>query len=946
MKCRFSIFLVAVGCVCLGSLAKEVNGGYKIHGDGYKCESYETSDGAFSQDDALTYGKLALSSYQDADTPEQKRSISAYEGTGYVPLTKSETEKLLKGSGLSVGGTESNPTITGDNPTLLNAIILKKESVSGDGTSEYVISYRGSKELGDWVDDAKQVADKVGVLPQQYKDAATLFSTVLSATESTGEKISCTGHSLGGGLVTYVMSSVDYGSRDVKGYTYNAAGLSESTMKELTNVSNASDDILNIRNQLDPVSYVAYHVGETYEVTTSAEGTKHTIKADHSLEGLLNNMSAVNTGTGSGSLSESESSQMLAQLEMRALDSELIMSSSTSDSSESQSALLSEIERVVKASGISLDDLTLTTVSTGPLTDDAGSTEKILDEWQKQIDALKALLGEEDDRNALQKASDFVKEKIAEGIEKGEEWIENGGIRKLMQSELDKALEGKVSPEDKARILNLADKLCNVNKDGGSSFAQALGTDGKDLAKSLAVSALAKQISKALPKDVADNINTYLDMVLIDGIDLMDPAAKQQLLDVIKTGIAQYLPYKNSADTVNSLIQDIFDGKSIDVLNTATSMGTSIGFDVLKDAITKTVGGEAAEKINALIDAYAQNGATGLTEEALKEINALIDQYAPGKGSAEALKKVVEGLVKGTSTPTDLKNAATELVGDYAEKLIDQSGLDASAKKAAKEAIAELKKSGVTQLTQTAQNFIKNYVADKLGSEAAGNAAADIFHAIVTPGENVWTALKKDIPVIGKAIGAKLLSKVEKYATDQINKFISNHPVLKEIFGIIGLDGAKIVNGIKNIWGIFAGKGSILDKFKTLGKNLVADLKQIALNILKWGLDKLSAWLNNLANKALDKIIKWVEKLAGGTNISLIKKGLEWLKSQLESVKKKGAITTLTTNFNKKAIEWVKTKISKPPAQQGTTTYEGIFYKGNGNSQTGGNAQNGGQKKK
>ena len=810
-----ALVLSAVALAAAGNLSAktEVNGGYKIHGDGYECGSYETSGDKFSQSDAVTYGNLALAAYQDPDTVQKdgtvkKGSISAYEATDYVPLTKSETEKLLAGSGLTVSGSESNPTISGDHTTLLNAIILKKSDANGKA-SEYVISYRGSKEAGDWVDDAKQVADKVGVLPQQYKDAATLFSTVLSATSGDNTKISCTGHSLGGGLVTYVMSSVDYGNRDVKGYTYNAAGLSESTMKTLTNTSNASGDIVNIRNQLDPVSYVAYHVGDTYEVRASAEGTKHTIKGDHGLEGLLDNMAVVNSG-GSSTASLDVSSQ-LSQLERQALSIESVVES-VLVSHESQSALLAEIDKVVRDSGISLDDLTLDTVVMSGKAADATTADAILSKWQNQIDGIMSGLSSEDDKNVLQKAADLVKEKIKEGIEKGEEWIENGGIRDLVKKELDKALEGKVSADDKTRVLNLADALCNVGKDGGESFAKALGTDGKDLLKSLAVAQLEKQISVALPKDVADNINKYIDMTLIDGVDLMDPAAKQQLIDTIKAGISECLPYKNSADALNNLVQDIFDGKTVDVLDAAATLGKSIGIDVLKDTISKTLGKEAAEKINGLIDAYTENGTTGLTDAALKEVNALIDKYAPGEGSAAALKQAMDGIAKGTITAGDVKNAATELVGDYANKLIDDSGLDDSAKKAAKEAVEELKKNGLSQITQTAQDFIQNYVTDKLG-EDAGKAAGDLFNAIVSPDEDVWEACKKDIPVIGKACCTKLLAQVESYAAKQIDKFISKHPALKELFGAIGLDGAGIVNGIKNIWGIFSGEGSIVEKF-------------------------------------------------------------------------------------------------------------------------------------
>lgn len=784
------LILTAALLLVLPSFAKhEVNNGYKVHGGNYTCADYETSSG-LDQNAASTYGKLAAASYQDDGTAfGNTTTADAYKDTGYVPLTKSETEALLSkgllaGSAITVGGTEDNPTISGANKDRLNAMILKKTSADGK-TTEYVISYRGSKEAGDWLDDAKQVADKAGVIPQQYKDAAELFQGVLKATEAEGAKISCTGHSLGGGLVTYALGSVDYAGRDVKGYTYNAAGLSESTMNTMTNTKQAALDIVNIRNQLDPVSYVAYHLGETYEVESSAPGTKHTVEGDHGINALLDNMQAISDGT-------AVKGHDLAAL-----------------------AVLDEIADLVINGKVKTDGFSI---------------------------------------------SDMMSDNVVAG------------------------------------------------------------------AKGLAIAELENQIAAALPKDVADNVNRYLDMVLAEGVDLLDAATKQQLLDTIKAGIKEYVPYKGSAEKINGIIQDVFDGKETDALEAAKSLGTAIGVDSLKEAIGKSLDKDAAERINKLIDGYTQGGKQGLTDAALKEVNDLIDKNAPGKGSAEALKKTLDGISKGTATADDLKNTSTELLGDYAEKIIDKSKLDPSVKKAAKEAIAELKKNGISDITSTAQDFIENYVTDKLGEEA-GRAAGDLFDAIATPERDVWEAILDDLPVIAKELGSKLITKFEGKIAEQIDKYVKRHPVLQEIFGAIGLDGTKIVNGMKNIWGIFTGEGSIVEKFKILGKNLVADLKVIAVNILKWGLNKLSSWLNNLANKVLDKIIAWVTKLAGGASNSLVKSALGWVKGHLESFKKKGAVSTLTDKLNAKAVNWVREKMKSKPAE-GEKEYNGVFFGG------------------
>lgn len=931
MKSFVSLVFVFALSVLSGVFAAVTsNGGYKIHGDGYKCDSYETAE--INKTEVTKNASLALNSYAD-----QLSNAGGREG--YTPLTAEEiaTKFGIKESNSPNGNdlrvvVESSgvATIVAKDEKLLNAVIYKKDGTSPE---EYTIAYRGSEKerIGDWVDDAKQYADKLGVIPQQYKDASNLFKTVLDSTAAAGNKITCTGHSLGGGLVTYVMCDVDYGSRKVSAYTYNAVGLSDKTMDSFSaeNVSRASGDIINIRNQLDFASYVAFHVGKYYEVTTVAsEDTKHTIFNDHSMNRLLKNMEAANNNAGVSSLRlegvELENQKMaLEQAIVNSGQSLGISLGETGDDNSNYSLIMKAIDEEVKNNGGTLGtDLTGETLTLGSLSDAQDDVEACFKKWDQQIDALKREMGTDDDRNALQKAVDFAKSKIKEGIEKGEEWVENGGIRKLIQSELDKVLTGKVSDQNKARILNLADKLCNINKDGGRSFGQALGTDGVDLLRSLALKELEKQISKALPKDVADNINKYIEMLNLNGVDIRDPAARQKLLDIVKAGISEYLPYKNSAAELNGLLQDIFDGKSIDVLNTAQNFGTSLGVDLLKDVLSKNLDPELAAKINALLDGFAQNGLQGVADASIDEIKKLIDQYAPGSDSAKQLKGIVDKLVNGTITSADFKDTATSLVGDTMNKLIDQSNLPPGVKDAAKQAVDILKKNGLTNLNQSAQDFITDYVTDKLGKDA-GAAAGEIFHAMITPGEDVWTALQKDLPIIGKAIGTQILAKIESLAIDQINKFIGNHPVLKEIFGALGLNGSNIVSGIKNIWGIFANSSSITTAFKTLAQNLLTDLKQIALNVIKWGLDKLVGLLNNLINDLLDKIINKLGEWASATNFGLLQKGLQWLQSQACNCKKNGSIRSAMSGLSAKAVEALRKMNTFQPQTDGTRVYDG-----------------------
>ena len=240
--------------------------------------------------------------------------------------------------------------------------------------------------------------------------------------------------------------------------------------------------------------------------------------------------------------------------------------------------------------------------------------------FQKQVASLLA------DKGLSESVYGLVKGKIDEAVKKGEAWVQNGGVREAVQKELAKALDGKVAETDRQRILNLADKLCTVNADGGKGFVAALGTDGKDLAVSLAVNEMKKQLADAWPADVADSVNAMLDTIANGGTS---EDVKRQLLAEVQKVIGEKIPYENAAKTVNGLLQDIVDGKALDTLDTLKNLGQAVGLDALRDVIAKNLDPEAAARLNALIDAYTQNGTQGLSEAALAEINTLMFHGSP-----------------------------------------------------------------------------------------------------------------------------------------------------------------------------------------------------------------------------------------------------------------------------------------------------------------------------
>lgn len=506
------------------------------------------------------------------------------------------------------------------------------------------------------------------------------------------------------------------------------------------------------------------------------------------------------------------------------------------------------------------------------------------------------------DESLAQKIKDFVKGKIDEMVKKGEEWIEGGGIRRTILDQLDKMLDGKVSPEDAQRIHNLVDALCNVSKDGGESFCNTLGTDGKDLAVSLAVEALKKQLSDALPEDAADMVNALLDVLKENGTaDDYKKAVLGQLQDLI----SKYVPYENTANTLNGIIQKISDGNAIDVMDSIKDVGKNLGVDLLKDTISKNLDPELANRINALLDGFAKDGIQGVTDETLAQIYALIDKYAPEADSAQKLKDIIKSVIDGTATAPDFGKVTTSIVTDGVKKLINDSDLPQGVKDVANAAIDGLSENGITGMTENVGDFIQDYVTDQLGEEA-GDAVREIYDAIVTPGEDAWETVVKNAPTIGQAIGQKVLKWVEGKIAKQIDKLIAKYPALKNILDKLGINGNGIVQGVKNVLGVLWNAPSLKDALSQLSKMAVTFLKDIAKKLIDMAVEYAINWITS---QLVPKVVNWatqtLQKWASSVSNPLLKKGLEWLAGQVSKCKKCASIKVSAKGTGEKVFNWI-----------------------------------------
>lgn len=530
--------------------------------------------------------------------------------------------------------------------------------------------------------------------------------------------------------------------------------------------------------------------------------------------------------------------------------------------------------------------------------------------FQKQVASLLA------DKGLSESVYGLVKGKIDEAVKKGEAWVRDGGVREAVQKELAKALDGKVAETDRQRILNLADKLCTVNADGGKGFVAALGTDGKDLAVSLAVNEMKKQLADAWPADVADSVNAMLDTIANGGTS---EDVKRQLLAEVQKVIGEKIPYENAAKTVNGLLQDIVDGKALDTLDTLKNLGQAVGLDALRDVIAKNLDPEAAARLNALIDAYTQNGTQGLSEAALAEINALIDKYAPGATSANQLKGFVKGVATGTVTVADLKKTVTAVASDGAKALIDKSDLPPDVKEVAKKAIDQAGEGNWAGLGATVGDYVADYVEDVLGP-GTGDAFRNIWNEIVTPGGDPWNAIVEQAPVIGGAIVEKVSAKVEKIVSGQIDKLIAKYPGLKSVLDRLGIDGKGIVAGVKNVLGVLFNAPDLGKAFTQLGKMAITFLKDIAAKLIDWAVEWALSWINNkLIPKAIDWASETLGKWADGTHNALAKKCLLCLQQKVQELRKGAVIKVNADGIGAKAIDkfdkWLR-KTPNKPAQE------------------------------
>ena len=138
--------------------------------------------------------------------------------------------------------------------------------------------------------DASSVTKQYfGYLDSQYAQALKIMNGVLA---STSGRVEVVGHSLGGGLTTYVVAACSDDRGRVTGTTFNGLGLSRMLQARLSAAERrrAEASVVNVKSSADPVFVMpmARHYGRIYDIPQESDAWKA-----HSIDILIGVMRKV-----------------------------------------------------------------------------------------------------------------------------------------------------------------------------------------------------------------------------------------------------------------------------------------------------------------------------------------------------------------------------------------------------------------------------------------------------------------------------------------------------------------------------------------------------------------------------------------------------------------------------------------------------------------------------
>ena len=379
---------------------------------------------------------------------------------------------------------------------------------------------------------------------------------------------------------------------------------------------------------------------------------------------------------------------------------------------------------------------------------------------------------------------------------------------------------GQVKAGEKVDVCKVGAVLCKAGLDSLIDNSN-LSEEEKRLAKAL-VAQLAGQ-EGALAEATAESLKKLL----------------------MKNGFSE-----EKAESIARKMQDYL----ADTGNTAALRAAAS--EALQDVVSRYVGKDGAEIINAAIANYFADGGTlSSAEEAA--LFAAIDKYITDEKSKQELKDAISKMKKGEEV--DLSQLGSSLFKGSMYGLIDGSHLSERDKKLLKGLVDEMSgedgaltnaglealeglmvKAGISQ--EDASNFIasvKEYI----------NGTTEGYDGIIASAKTIFTH------ELAEAIDKQLAKLGEKY------------PILKKLFDKWGINGDKIANFIMNI--TMEDIKNFFEKicnmtwedWKELGLKLMNKLLDMAFQkaidaIAKFAVKELTEFLNKFYSKVMARLAK------------------------------------------------------------------------------------------
>ena len=167
---------------------------------------------------------------RDIDLPLAQMANDAYATPDANGVTGTQSEKELAKAGWTRVQPGDTMTTADGREVTLDAGLLRDDrsgfqaAVYKNDANQYVVAYTGTNGGNDWT--KANIPQGFGMQTKQYEQAQMLAKTMVSVHGV--DNVAFTGHSLGGGLAQAGILAT--GGR---GVTFNAAGLSNDTMREL-----------------------------------------------------------------------------------------------------------------------------------------------------------------------------------------------------------------------------------------------------------------------------------------------------------------------------------------------------------------------------------------------------------------------------------------------------------------------------------------------------------------------------------------------------------------------------------------------------------------------------------------------------------------------------------------------------------------------------------------